>query len=60
MNLSRQASGVLIPADRMKSLVPHELGVAYQVSKNWDSYRQPVDFEWPRNEFINLKLIGEK
>lgn len=59
MNLSRQASGVIIKAERMKSLVPHELGVAYEVGKNWDKYKQPVDFEWPRNEFIDLKLIGD-
>jgi len=59
MDLSRQASGVVLKADRTQSLVPHQLGVAYDVLKNWDRYRQPVDFDWPRNEFIDLKLIGE-
>jgi hypothetical protein len=60
MDLSRQASGVIVKADRMKSLAPHELGVAYEVARNWDQYKEPVDFDWPRDEFIDLKLIGER
>ena len=41
-------------------MVPHELGVAQVITRNWDKYKHPVDFIWPHNEWLDLKLIGEK
>ena len=58
-DLSRKPAGQVVTADRMKSLVPHELGVAYDVCKRWDAYKQPVDYIWPHNEWLDMKLIGE-
>ncbi len=60
-DLSRRPAATTLAADRMKSLVPHgEGGLTQRVIGAWGDYKQPVDFTWPANEWLDMKLIGER
>lgn len=45
--------------DRDAELVPRRLGTLLQVARNWDRYQHPVDYVWPANPWIELRLEGE-
>jgi hypothetical protein len=60
-DLSRQPAATTLSSERMKSLVPHGEGsLAGRVIGAWGTYKQPIDFTWPANEWLDMKLIGEK
>jgi hypothetical protein len=60
-DLSRQPSATTIAVDRRKALVPHsEGGLAQEIARNWSHYKHPVDFIWPWNAWLDMKLIGER
>lgn len=60
MNLARTEPGTILRPDRLTEMVPHGLGTEITVVSNWNDYTQPVDFEWPPNEWINMPLIEER
>ena len=55
-NLSRRRAQQVIEMDRAAELVPTRHGTLLQVMANWDNYRHPVDYRWPRNAWIALPL----
>lgn len=60
MDLSRQGARTVFDVDRTKCLVPREWGPELVIVRDWDKYEHPIDFRWPCNEWINLKLVEER
>lgn len=56
MDLSRKPPRTILVASRLQSLVPRTLGLLHIVAREWHKYEHPVDFRWPRNEFIDLEI----
>jgi hypothetical protein len=59
LDLSRKPAASVVETDRIKELVPHGLGTQITICGNWDKHRHPIDFRWARNEWIDMKLVGE-
>lgn len=59
-DLSRKPPQTVIPLDRQKELVPHTPGTLLTVLRHWEQYKHPLDYRWPRNQWIDLKLPGER
>ena len=55
-DLSRRPARQVISLDRTAELVPMRLGTLGEVLAHWDQYRHPVDYRWPRNEWLELRL----
>jgi hypothetical protein len=55
-DLSRKPARQVIDLNREKELVPRALGTQPTICRDWDKYDHPVDFRWPRNEWIDLPL----
>jgi hypothetical protein len=60
MDLSRQPPATIIDVDRQQALVPRAWGHILIICRDWNQYKHPIDFRWPRNEWINLPLIEER
>jgi len=60
MDLSRKPAARVIDLDRRKELVPKTLGTEHRIRRNWEDCRHPVDFRWPKNPWIDLKLTEER
>ncbi|MCD6350500.1 MAG: beta-galactosidase, partial [Armatimonadetes bacterium] len=58
-DLSRKPAQTVLEVERAQALVPKEMGLLLHIGWHWDEYQHPVDFHWPRNPFINLRLLGE-
>jgi hypothetical protein len=56
MDLSRLPPKTVIELDRQKELVPTILGTQLRICAAWTSYQHPIDFKWPGNPWIELKL----
>jgi hypothetical protein len=57
MDLSRLAPRTTLELDRRKELVPHTLGTQLRIEGDWTNYQHPIDFYWPSNQWIGLKLL---
>ena len=55
-DLSRLPPKTTIELDRQKELVPLAMGTQLRICRNWKNYQHPIDFKWPRNKWIDLKL----
>jgi len=55
-DLSRRAARQVIELDRADELVPTRLGTLGQVAGRWADYRHPVDYRWPRSEWLAMSL----
>ena len=55
-DLARVPPKATIELDRQRELVPHELGTQLRIVRDWANYQHPVDFLWPSNQWIGLKL----
>lgn len=45
--------------DRTAEMVPRELGTLIRIERDWNGFEHPVDFVWPPNAWINLRLAEE-
>ncbi|MBM4049621.1 MAG: hypothetical protein FJ279_31385, partial [Planctomycetes bacterium] len=59
-DLSRQPAKTVIEVSREKELAPRALGTQPTVCRDWGKYVHPMDFRWPRNEWIDLRLLEER
>jgi len=59
MDLSRRPPATIIPVSRREALVPKTMGWLLRIADHWDAYRHPVDFRWPGNPWIDLRLPGD-
>ena len=59
-DLARKPPATIMSLDRAACLVPKSMGPLLVIAGEWDKYEHPIDFDWPRNEFIDLKLIEER
>ena len=57
MDLSRLPPKTTLELDRQKELVPHTLGTQLRIEGDWTNYQHPIDFHWPSNQWIGLKLL---
>ncbi len=55
-DLRRVPPNLVIRMDRTRELVPRDAGTLLNVVENWDSFQHPIDFLWPRNRWIGLRL----
>jgi hypothetical protein len=60
INLARLAARTNIALDRQKELVPLVSGTQLRICESWTNYSHPIDFKWPRNEWIDLKLSNPR
>ena len=58
-DLSRTLAKTTIKLNRQKELVPLGPGTQLRICRQWTDYQHPVDFKWPRNQWIDLALPGE-
>jgi hypothetical protein len=56
MDLSRLQPRTTLELDRQKELVPHVMGPQLRIAQDWANYQHPIDFSWPSNQWISLKL----
>jgi len=56
LDLSRLPPRTTLELDRQKELVPHVMGPQLRISRDWANYQHPIDFLWPSNQWIDLKL----
>lgn len=56
LDLSRLPPKTTIELDRQKELVPLEMGTQLRICGQWTNYLHPIDFSWPRNQWIDLDL----
>ena len=59
-DLSRKPAASTIDLDRERELVPKTMGTELLIRQNWSDHPHPIDFRWPRNKWIQLRLEGEK
>ena len=59
-DLSRESARTVVEVDRERELAPRAWGPVLTICRDWDTYEHPIDFRWPRNEWIHLKLIEER
>jgi len=59
-DLARTPAGTTLTLDRRKELVPHTMGTLLTILQHWNQYNHPVDFRWPRNKWIDMKLLDER
>lgn len=55
-NLSRVPAKITIKLDRPQELVPLTIGTQLRIASAWTNYPYPIDFKWPENEWLDLKL----
>jgi len=55
-DLSRRPAATVIEVDRNKELVARAWGPMLNICHDWGKYQHPVDFRWPRNEWLNLPV----
>ena len=55
-NLARLPPNTTLELDRQKELVPHAIGTQLRIDHDWANYQHPIDFHWPSNQWIGLKL----
>lgn len=58
MDLVRLLPKTTVELDRQAELVPHALGTQLRIGHDWTNYQHPIDFLWPSNKWIDLKLQG--
>jgi hypothetical protein len=56
MDLSRRPARTTLQLDRQTELVPRAMGTQLRIAQAWTNYQHPIDFNWPRNEWIDLDL----
>jgi hypothetical protein len=56
LDLARLPPKTTIALDRKKELVPHALGAQLRIASGWTNYPSPIDFMWPSNKWIDLRL----
>jgi hypothetical protein len=59
MDLSRLPAKTTIELNRQAELVPTTMGTQLRICGAWTNYAHPIDFKWPRNQWIDLKLSNE-
>jgi hypothetical protein len=55
-NLARLPPNTTLELDRQRELVPHTVGTQLRIDHDWANYQHPIDFHWPSNQWIGLKL----
>ncbi|MFQ6133414.1 MAG: beta-galactosidase, partial [Armatimonadota bacterium] len=55
MDLSRQPAATVIEVDRVEVLTPRAWGPLLTICRDWEQYEHPIDFVWPRNQWIDLR-----
>ncbi len=58
--LARQPAATTLSVDRAKALVPKTMGLLLRICSNWNGYKHPVDFRWPPNHWIDLRLEADR
>jgi hypothetical protein len=56
LDLSRLPPKTTIVLDRQRELVPFEMGTQLRICSQWTNYLHPIDFKWPRNQWIDLEI----
>ena len=56
LDLSRIPAKTTIELDRQRELVPFGMGTQLRICGQWTNYLHPIDFIWPRNEWIDLEI----
>lgn len=57
-DLSRLPAKTTLALDRQRELVPVGMGTQLRICSQWTQYEHPIDFQWPRNQWLDLNISG--